>query len=271
VYVYSFEWNETLTGEDGKEKIFGRDEPSDFIYVSDFTYAIKTDGAETKDLLPTDELTLVTLAIRNPYRALFSGQDWMKRVTSTINRQVRTFVGTKDYDTLVSSEDTAEEGDAEKKLEKWASEFSLPIIDLNNLLHDETEESPLPRGLNGRYGIEIRTADLQTVELSGTPETKQSLLESSTKRYTAGKEAEATRIKGQAGADVIEMEGKKKASSLKERLKVIKNFGEIGTLLAQADAAQTAANGTGNTVLWANNPFVPLLSKLLNETKEDKE
>ena len=249
VYVYAFEWNETYTNEEGKEKVLPRAEATDFIYVADFTYAIVTGEAETNDRLPTDELTLVTVAIRNPYRALFSGEDWMRRVTSAINRHVRSFVGNMKFQNLIST-----------TKENW-TDFSKPVIKLSDKLPDDDEGKP-PFGLHGRYGVEIRTADLQTIELSGMA--KKEHQEAATMEYTATQKAAATRLTGQAEADVIEMKGDKEASALDKRLKVIKEHGSTGELLAQLDAMQESSKGPGNTVIWANNPFVPLtgMSKL---------
>ncbi|MEK6825113.1 MAG: SPFH domain-containing protein [Nanoarchaeota archaeon] len=240
VYVYAFEWNETSTDKGGKEQPLPRAEATDFIYVNDFTYAIVTESAETKDRLPTDELTLVTVAIRNPYRALFSGEDWMRRITAAINRHVRNFVGDKKFQDLISTKDR--------------TEFSAPIILLNTKLPDDVE-GKLPFGLQGRYGVEIRTADLQTIELSGDAKGKHQ--EATTKAYVAEQEAEAARLKGQAEADVVEMMGVKEASALQKRLAVIKEHGGAGMLLAQLDAMR-AAGGAGARIIWANNPFVPL-------------
>jgi len=241
VYIYAFEWNETYTDKaTGKEKILPRSEATDFVFVADFTYAILTDGAETSDRLPTDELTLVTVAIRNPYRALFSGEDWMRRVTAAINRHVRSFVGDKEFQDLISS-----------KKEKW-SEFSEPIIGLSDRLLDDTDEPPF--GLRGRYGAEIRTADLQTIDLSG--EVKKQDQEATTRKYVADQEAAATIATGTAEAEVIKIKGEQEALALAARLKVIQEHGTTGELLAQLDAMQESSKGPGNTIIWANNPFV---------------
>jgi hypothetical protein len=266
VYVYPFEWNETKTDTDtGKERVFPRAEATDFIYAADFTYAITTDGAETKDRLPTDELTLVTVAIRNPYRALFSGEDWMQRITAAINRLVKNFVGSKGYDELISIS-KEEEGTAETS-KQWAKEFSGPIIALTEYLPDETHESPHPRGLHERYGVVIRTGDLQTVTLAGTPEAQRKLQEASTMLYAAEQEAKATIAKGEATSRVIELTGEKESLSLRKRLEVIKEFGEDGRLLAQLDGIQESSKGPGNTIIWANNPFVALAESLQSKTK----
>ncbi|MFZ3043591.1 MAG: SPFH domain-containing protein [Minisyncoccia bacterium] len=260
VYVYGFEWNETITDKDGKEKILPRSEASDFIYVADFTYAVKTDSAETKDRLPTDELTLVTLAIRNPYRALFSGEDWMRRVTAAINRLVRDFVGKEKFEDLISSDLT---------------DFSGDIVHLTDELPDD-RPAPSPKGLKGRYGVEIRTADLQTIALSG--EALKQNQEATTRKYVAEQEAEAIKLTGRAEAEVIklkgdqeaaviESKGEKEASALAKRLEVIREYGDAGITLAGYDAVQESSKGPGNTIIWANNPLGALAGMLKPEMK----
>lgn len=246
VYVYQFEWNETYTDRSsGKEKVLSRGEATDFVYVADFPYAIITDEAETKDNLPTDELTLVTVAIRNPYRALFGSEDWMRRVTAAINRHVRDFVGDQTFDELRESE---------KK-----DEFSQPIIELNDKLPDDKKlpdgslDSSEDHGLTQRYGVHIRTADLQSIALSGEGQKRHQ--EATTRKYVAAQEAEAVRLEGQAQADVIEKIGKAEAEALRSRLAVIQEHGDAGMALAGYDAIQESSKGPGNTVIWANNPL----------------
>lgn len=248
VYVYQFEWNETYTEkEGGEEKILPRAAPTDYIFIADFIYAIKTIGAETKERLPIDVLTLVTIAVRNPYRALFSGEDWMRRITAAINRRVRIFVGGKTYAEIVST--GGKNPDAENE-----SEFSSPIVNLNTRLPNDPEGSA-PSGLRGRYGVEIRTADLQTIDLSG--DGKDAHQEAATRVYVAEQDAKATVLKGKATAEVIEMTGNKEALALAARLKVIKENGGEGMMLAQLDAMKESSKGDGHTVVWANNPFIP--------------
>ena len=108
--------------------------------------------------------------------------------------------------------------------------------------------------MRGRYGVEIRTADLQTIDLSG--DGKASHQAAATRAYVAEQDARAVVLEGEARASVIEMTGNKEASALASRLKVIKENGEAGTLLAQLDAMREASKGAGNTIVWANNPFI---------------
>ena len=271
VYVYGFEWSETQTTKDGDEKLFPRAEATDFIYVADFIYAIKTAGAETKDRLPTDELTLVTVAVRNPYLALFGGEDWMRRVVAATNRHVRTFVGSRNYQELISPDEKKvgkmEEVEPESRdIEKHWKKFSKPLVDLTDKLPDDDESSKRPSGLKGRYGVEIRTADLQTMELSGDGKALNQA--AATKRYVAEQEAAEITLTGQAKADVVEKMGEKEAIALRARLAVIKENGKAGELLAQLDAMQEASKGAGNTVIWANSPFVAVAEALSEVVKK---
>lgn len=261
VFVYPFEWNETMTDKtSGEEKIFPRAEPTDFIFVADFIYAILTVGAETADRLRTDELTLVTIAVRNPYRALFSGEDWMRRITATINRHVRTFVGSRDYQGLISP--TSNEGVAveDSVVQDYWKAFSVPIIALNERLPDDAPNATIA-GLKRRYGIEIRTAELQTMDLSG--DGKEALQGAAAKRFVATQVAGATLLEGAANADVIKMKGDREAEALDARLKVAEKYGDLGALLLQLDAMQAAGGEGSSKIIWANNPF-DLVPDMLN-------
>lgn len=252
VYVYEFRWNETESAAGtGKEEIRPRNEPTDFVYVSDFTYAIVTDGAETKDRLATDELTLVTVAVRNPYLSLFAGEDWMRRITSAINRDVRDFIGQHPFDKIISEKS------------EWR-EFSKGLIELNTRLPDDPISEPHP-GLKGRYGVEIRAADLQSIELAG--ESKKMNQEATAKEYVARQEAIAATLAADANAYAIKKIADAEAAALKMRLEVIKEHGDAGIALAGYDAIQEASQGPGNSIIWANDPLAAVGSIIGNKGK----
>ncbi|MDO8231639.1 MAG: hypothetical protein Q7T37_00325 [bacterium] len=263
VYVYQFEWSETHPEQKtGKEEISPRSEWSDFVFVADFTYAVMTAGAETKDRIPTDILTLVTVAVRNPYRTLFSGVDWMQRVTSAINRHVRTFVTTKDFDEFIS----ISKGGMNEATKLWTIEFSDPIKRLTEFLADENEKTISPRGLKERYGVVIRTGDLQTIEFSGTEDAKKKLTEAATLVYLANQKATEKQIGATADAGAIRTVAASQADALTQRLAAIEKYGDTGKLLAQLDALEKASAHPSNTIVWANNP---LISALAVQSKED--
>lgn len=265
IYCYPFVWNEASTERHtGELKILPRAEPSDFVYVADFTYVIPTCEAETKERLALNLTTLVTVAIRNPYRALFDIENWIQRTTAAINLHIRTFVGSRLYKELIAPAGADE--DAKIIENKWAA-FSDPIIALNHGLPGDKEGKD-PAGLMGRVGVKIRAADLQTIDLAG--EGKERNQEAATEAYAAEQKAVATILDGEARSKVIKMLGESEADSLKNRLKIIQENGEAGSLLAQLDAMQESSKGPGNTIIWATNPFIPLAGKLKSGTKGDE-
>ena len=267
IYVYQFEWNETYTvKETGEERILPRAESTDFVYVSDFIYAVKTTDAETRDLLTTSELTLLTIAIRNPYRALFSGENWLQRVVAAVNRRVRNFVGDHNYQELISiPQHKPEDGQSvDRDVNEHWERFSKPIIKLTGELPDDVKDQH-PRGLKERYGAEIRTADLQTVDLSGKK--VEELQDAARKVYVAQQSAEATRLEGKAHAEVIVMKGEAEAKSLGKRLRVAKKYDHLGEKLLHLDGLVAASEGGSNNIIWGDNPFGKMLS-LLNASGE---
>lgn len=262
---YRFRWNEIVVGDDGKEKLDPRNEMTDFIFVQDFTYAIVADNAHTSQGVPIEAVHLDTLAVRNPHRALFIVDNWLLRVGSATSREARNYIGKRTYRQLLSETD---ESDPAAIL---ADSFSAPICKLNKELPDIEEP---PYGLEGRYGVKIRTSDLKSINL---PEGAEEVGEATTVLFIAQQnaealkvsseaEAQAERVTGTAKADVITLTGKAHAKALESRLKVILKAGRTGELLAQLDAM--SAEGSGKTVIWANNPFVQSqsgLAELLNQ------
>lgn len=257
VHVYLFEWNEaSATKDTGVLKIVPRSEPTDFTYVADFPYIIVTHDAETKDRLPVHLTTQVTVAVRNPYIAIFGVEDWMQRLSAAINLHIRTFVGSRNYQDLIAP---AKDGYEAEEIEKKWNAFSNPIINLNTMLPGDEKHHMDQAGSIGRIGAKIRAVDLQLMDLSG--DSRKQHQEAASKAYISAQEAKAITNIGQANADVIEMIGTKEASALKKRLETMREYGDQGTLLAQLDAMRESAKGAGNTVVWANSPFVPFVPK----------
>jgi regulator of protease activity HflC (stomatin/prohibitin superfamily) len=250
---YRFRWNEIVVGDDGKEKLYPRNEMTDFIFVQDFTYAIVADNAHTSQGVPIEAVHLDTLAVRNPHRALFIVDNWLLRVGSATSREARNYIGKRTYRQLLSETDETDPSAIQ------ADSFSAPICKLNKVLPDIEEP---PYGLEGRYGVKIRTSDLKSINL---PEGAEDVGKATTAEFIAienaralkvSSEAEATAelVTGKAKADVITLTGKAHAKALDARLKVILKAGNTGELLAQLDAM--SADGPNKTVIWANNPFV---------------
>jgi len=250
IYYYMFEWNETMTGPDGKEKIRPRKEPTDFVYVIHITYAVVTNQAETKDGLQTDELTFITVQVVNPFLALFGTKDWMRRITSKVNGYIASFVGKMKYDKLKSFCKSADQ-----------EGFSKGVIALNEDGVADPTTGKVDLGLRNEYGVEIEAAEMQEMDLSGTEGSE--LQKAASKAYVAEQtkkariteakgEAEAKKIVGAAEAVATEQMGVAEAKALGDRMAILATNPEIGLGLAGFDAMSNAAQKAGNTVVFGN-------------------
>lgn len=238
VYYYTFEWNEVETDPNtGKQRVRRRKEVTDFIYVVHFTYAVVTDRAETKDRLQTDWMTLVTMQVVNPFKALFETEDWMQRVTAKVNGFITSFAGRQKYDKIVTFCKASDQG-----------KFSKPIIALTEDTVDASG-TVTDKGLRSEYGVEIEAAEQQTMDLSGAEGSE--LQKAASKAFVAEQtkiakikeaegDAEAKRKAGAAEADVIRIKGEAEAAALNKRMEEIGKDKETGIPLAGFDAVRSA-------------------------------
>lgn len=252
VYVYKFEWVEIVVDKDGKEQIRRRHEATDFVYVKDFVYVMITDRAETSDALQTDEQTMLTTAINNPYKALFRVEDWMQRTTVAANPVVKDFVSRKGYVELIHV--TKDE----------ATDLSTEITALTSTLPGEKMAEQYKTGLSGRYGVTIKAADLQKVDLSGDQQKKNDEAAAMVFAAEQGKrarilgaegEARATQLDADARAYAINKVADATAEALEKRLGVIDKHEGTGIALAGYDGIVESSKGPGKTVIWGNNPL----------------
>ncbi len=265
VYTYRFKWKEISTGEDGRPCIRPRDEDTDYINISDFTYGLYSGEAQTEDGVTVEIIHVDTVAVRNPYHALFVGRDWLSRAEAVTGREARNHIGKRSFFQLRSE---TNETDEEKRRE---DSFSLPILALNARLPDEDRP---PFGLEGRYGITIRSADMFELRFEGSERLKAAFTaqivateEARAAKTAAEGEAVATRTRGQAEADVVVMDataratakvldGRAEARNLLARLRVMRTEPAAAQLLAQLDALTEASKGAGTTMVWAQNPLI---------------
>lgn len=273
VLKYRFVWKEDEVLDNGKTRVRPRNEITDFIFIRDTPYIVILQAAETCEGVPVDLQYQLVIQINNPYKAIFGASKWMDIVTNAANRCARSYVGSHTYKQLQSEMETDDAGNKVSDVDP--AKFSCPIIKLNKELPDDSPDHIArgERGLSGRYGVTIVSANPQTVDLVGDNADKYQ--DATTAEFLAEKEAFATRTKadanayatekeGQAAANVIRMKGDAESGSLKARLEALKDAGELGMLMLQTDAM--IANGEGKTIIWANNPFIakhPGLADLL--------
>lgn len=251
VHWYAFEWNEMrLNTETKKEEVWSRREKTDFIYIKPFNYATVMENVENADGIPLSILYMTTIAIKNPFKALFRAVSWLSITNASTGREAKNFIGGSTYDELKNEEAARKSGKS--------GNFSLPIVELTNHLPDDAPAAT-DCGLHARYGVTIQTADLQSFD---PPE---SLRAATVLRYQKQEEAAGVEalgraqatvaiLKGKADARVVILKGVGEGAALRARIRALRDSGRMGELLLQTDAMM--AQGPSSKVIWANNPFI---------------
>ena len=132
VYKYQFRWQDLELSEGGEEKKF-HDKNISYILIKYATYSTGIRSAETgrgtdetlPERIPVDADFLITLRVKNPYKALFvAPPNWLENVLARLNALFRGWVGTKTVDELITLRGKEEE----KKKRLW-EEFKVdPLI-----------------------------------------------------------------------------------------------------------------------------------------------
>ncbi len=165
---YTFEWTETQSKVvDGKtvEVDWPRKLPTNFIYLSRFTYRFTLKAAEDKTGKPMDLHYALTLEVNNPYVARYVVVDWLKRINADSLDVARGYAGQRAFQDIVGTDSqnkaTIKPGESEA--------FSWVMVDrLNNDLPSNTNQRKPDGGAPKEYGIIVSAADLLQVELTGS-------------------------------------------------------------------------------------------------------
>lgn len=212
VHEYRFTWTslEQVKTSDGgtEDKMVTADEYLDYILVQEDVYVSKVEKVETAELVPVDVVLLLTVAVKNPRKALFDVQHWLEATQNQIRPTVREFVGTKKYEVLIKEKAAA--GDAISESTKATRERILL-----------------------EYGAEIITIQVYTIEPSRDTAKGIDFVELATKKYAAEREKESRVILAKARAQEIKIPAEE-----------LRRQGMEGKLLVQLDALRSVDNLT---------------------------
>lgn len=226
IFNYPLRWTSYKPrGENGAKAPVVKEEILSSIYIKDKVYYGRVEDVETNEGVPLNIEILATLKVVNPYKATFLINNWVEAIIDRIAQQVRVYVGTKAYMDLVSGE------------------TSVQTMGLSGFLKDA-----LAIIAEDNYGVEFVSCDILT--LNPPPEYRNT----TTRLYTAQREADAkvaesvakaTAIKnvGNAEASVIEAKGLAEAKSLREREKMFRKDTEAAQALLKAEVGK--AQGLG--------------------------
>jgi len=109
VHSYSFKWSsrvQDLKGDGMMPKTRGEN-ISHILAPQQDTYFTAVDDAKTADLVPVDASVALTVQITNPFKALFSPEQWLKVALNQMEPDIREVVGRYTYEALVESRKSA--------------------------------------------------------------------------------------------------------------------------------------------------------------------
>lgn len=225
IYEYEFRWKEWSSDEDGY-KLESRNPTTTFFFVKTFRYASFLQAAEAKGNIPVDVKFSLFVRIIYPQIALFRAEDWFLQLDDYVLRRAKIYVGEREFNELRTEAGTDNEGHAE---------FSLCMTELNKSTSGKNS------GVIKRLGVEIISAQMVEVDVTGTEEEKRKNLAATTERYRKEQEGAGIIALGNARAKAIEAEGK-----------AIEELGEIGKMLRRQQAIEKAGEG-GNTVVFTSD------------------
>lgn len=235
VFRYRFRWSSLESGATADPKVKSSDETIDYFSLKRDTYVVLLKAAEDKHRLPLDILLLVTLRICNPYKAIYKVQSWLEATLNRLLPPVREYVANTDWETL------------QHQSEKAMREFLEG--------HSETI-----REILDKYGVEVCNVQMVQVDISGSEEGRQKLVEASLKPWQAGLEAKAAAIKAggeynatltaaNATAQQVRITSEARVDAINRVAGAVKKQEETATILEALDALKVVGGGDGNVVI----------------------
>jgi hypothetical protein len=111
IYRYDFVWTEEEQDAQGNiiprarraTKEAGTEGQTPYIRLNDANYFFFVNNVKTKGNVPLKFTLLVTLRIKNPYKALFLGEDWLLRTGGAISDMTIRYAGALEYEEVNAS------------------------------------------------------------------------------------------------------------------------------------------------------------------------
>lgn len=252
-YRYDFVWTEEKVDEHGKIVPFTRraqkatDEgQTPYIKINDTNYFFVVDDVKTNGGVPLKFVLVVTIRIENPYKALFSGADWLERTGGTINNMVIRYAGALSYEQITKSEPAFLKVFKDGAVQ---SEAFYSLEDLIKMLGDEKPDDVTGTDLLLKYGVRIVAAKIHSFDFADATGAQQ-FRDATTAKYVAeqrglGEEAEA---KGKAAATRLLAEA--------EKYRIETTYGPIAgddkdkrMQIRQLEATEKSGSQGGNTIV----------------------
>ena len=204
IYTYKFQW--TGVDEDGSIARHPNEVLDYILLKSDMFYAT-VENAEDKDGLNLKVEILLTIRVVNPYKALFAIQNWLESVINTIEAVTRTVMTGGAYKEINASK------------EKAAQDIEAGAV---QAIHD----------MELNWGVLVEKIQIKNID---PPDVyRQTILAP----LTAELEKTSAITKAEAEARSTVLKADAEAERIKRKLSAIKEFGDLGQLVAMLEAME---------------------------------
>lgn len=214
-YIYKFRWS-GITEEGNVQR---REEWLDYVLLKDDVYWCKVDKCEDKNLLPLEIELLLTIRVKNPYKACFAIQNWLETVINRTKPFIRTHITQKSYDEWIGTR-------------KALGKELMRKLYLVKLLKE----------FDDSYGIEVKRVEVKEIN---PPEGYR---EKTLAPYLAelDKKAVIIQAEGERQAAITKAEGERKR--IETVFEGIQHFGDLGRLVRALEAVEKSSLAASLTV-----------------------
>ncbi|HRH31257.1 MAG TPA: hypothetical protein PK950_01190 [Candidatus Paceibacterota bacterium] len=179
LYTYTMQWEEI----DPATKLpVPRDEPTFFIFVASFSYALSVEGAEEKGKRPVDAVAVITVEPTNLFTALFKVESYQSQLRTFATKQMVSLIGANLFDDLISELDDG-------------PQFSTELLTLN----EKVPGSAAGVNLSTLIGFKIIQATLYSIGFTG--DMAKEFQKANSAKKVAQELAEAAQIEGKGIGD----------------------------------------------------------------------
>lgn len=259
VYGYDFTWTEGKQDEEGKVKPVTRratkNNPSKeqndrgqthFVYLNAFNYYFVITNVKTKSGVPLKFVLVVTIQVTNPYKALFSGEDWLQQTGAAISQMVIRYAGALEYEDITASKPAQivfrKAGATTSETRECTLEELIKSIADNA---DNTEGHDLQKAL----GVSIKSAKIDHFDYADET-TKTAYQEASTALYVAEQKGRAVVMEATKDKEAIGI----RADAEKGRIdtvysSIVGDDKDARLKIRQLEALEKAGSAGGSTIV----------------------
>ena len=263
ILVYRFEWTEPKESAEGVIIPRHRDEPTNFLYVAAFVYWLKIATAEDVDNMPVDVDYFLTVEINNPYLARFGVTSWFTSISADANNAGKRWIAMHGHKQVNQELRTASTATPIGGAAAAAGTPGLALSGFVEAMKSLNVDLPTHHATIGApkaLGVTVVASALQDVNPAGL--TAKELREATTAPIIATLKAEAKREEAKGTADANMTLANAEKYRIHETYTEIASHGELGKLIQQVDAIKEASKNPGSTLIWANDPLIPIAGRV---------